>query len=856
MAKKKVWELAREIAVTLPDLMRVLPSLAIVKKDHLEFLEPEEEARIKGFYQDRSAGANTEQKVVAKNIVRRRAVRPADGAAAAPEAVPLPPPVPETVPTVVEAPEPEPEAAGAGLAPAQEQIAAGEAAPVEAPSGEMPAAGAAPEAQVAAAPQAAGAAPATTQGAAGAPAQSAEEAAKARLLLLQGGKKPDWKTLVEKEAAEDEKKRGAAKAKKGRRIVIDRKTKSNLKRVILEDTDGGDAEGAATTVLEPRSSERRNRRMAQRGDSPQPVKPQKRVVRVEESISVAELAREMSVKANVLLMKLMEMGSMATLNTSLDVDTASILAEEFDYRVERVARAEERYTAEVEDAEVDLSPRPPVVTIMGHVDHGKTSLLDAIQKSNLADKEAGGITQAIGAYRVQVERGAIVFLDTPGHAAFTAMRARGAKVTDLVILVVAADDGVQPQTIEAINHARDAGVPIVVAVNKIDKDNADPDRTRRELAEQGLVCEDWGGDVIFMNVSAKQRTGVTELLDMVLLQAEMLNLRANAEAPASGFVIESRLDKSMGAACTVLVKRGTLKAGDLIVAGAAFGRVRSMQDEHGRAVEVVGPSYPAEITGLSEVPQAGEPFFAVTSEREAREIVEARQDTIRKESVKERKLVSLESLFSDMESGQLQELKIILKADVQGSLEAIRGALEKLSGAKVAIKVIHAAIGGVTQADVQLAAAGNAVIFGFNVRADNAARQQAQDDHVDIKVYSIIYDLLDDVKAAMEGLLAPRIEESVIGHVEVRQVFTIPKIGTIAGCYVQSGKVVRNSKVRVFRDNIKVWDGKIGSLKRHKDDAKEVASGFECGLGVENFNDIKEGDLIEVIEEKEVKETL
>jgi len=853
---KKIWELAREISVGLNEVLTALKDLGIKKANHLEFLEPEEETRVRGYFQDKTA-RSAETTVVSRNVVRRRRTEAPGGIAGA---------VPETVAVpvaVVVAPEPEP-AVEPEPAPAAEPAAAPE--PVAAPAPEPAVATVPAEAAVAPAVVVAPVAPVTpatpAPAAAATPAtaaaKAAEDAKAAARKAEEDKKKKPGKVgeVVEGSEEDDRGRKGVDKnAKKGRRIVVDRKRPANLRRAIFEDPEA-EGEDRAMPVVEERDSGRRSRRMAQRSQSAVPTKAEKRVIRFEEGITVSDLAHAMSTKAGRLVKRLVEMGVMAGMNASLDIDTATIIAEEYGYTVERITKAEEKYLVDQEDAPESLQERPPVVTIMGHVDHGKTSLLDVIQKTDLAAQEAGGITQAVGAYRVDVEKGTLIFLDTPGHEAFTAMRARGAKVTDMVILVVAADDGVQPQTIEAIHHAQDAGVPIVVAVNKIDKDNADPERCRRELAEHGLLCEDWGGETVFVDVSAKQKKNVDTLLDLVLLQSEMLELTANPEAPASGFVIESRLDRQTGSTCTVIVKRGTLQVGDLFVAGACMGRVRSMADEHGAPLNAVRPSYFAEITGLDEVPQAGDVFFVVETEREAREIVEKRLTLQRKSQVRERLRPTLESLFSDIQSGQLQELKLIVKGDVQGSVEALKGALDKLPSNKVVLKVIHAAVGGITASDITLAAASDAIVVGFNVRGDVGAVNLAAEEGVEIKTYAVIYDLLDDVRAAMEGMLAPRLEEKPIGSVEVRQIFTIPKVGVIAGSYVLNGKVVRNSKVRLYRNDIKVYEGKISSLKRVKDDAREVAAGFECGIGIENYNDLKVGDVLEVIEIVEVKETL
>ena len=855
MAKKKVWELARETSIPLQELLDILPVLGLAKASHLDILDEEDEEKIHAYLKDKSK-RGAERKTVARNVVRRRARRTdVEGVADA---------VPETVPeglAVMPDPASEPEVDGAPEPALEEQAAPETAAETGADTQDEgnealavvpdPAVAAAtpeiaPE-PVAATPAEAAPTPAPVPVEPPPPLETDEQRKQRQLLELEEREKAE---------EEDRKKRSSQRQKRGRRIVVERKQRGALKRQLLA-TNGDDESAARMPVVEERASGRRQRRQLQRDGSPLPQKAEKRVIRVKEDvITVADLAHGMSVKATQVIKKLIDMGVMAGVNEGLDLDTSTLVAEEFDYKIERIAAAEEKYTIDLDDTEDELVARPPVITIMGHVDHGKTSLLDAIQTTDLAAAEAGGITQAVGAYRVDIDRGTLIFIDTPGHEAFTAMRARGAAVTDMVILVVAADDGAQPQTIEAINHARAAGVPIVVAVNKIDKDNADLDRVRRELSEHDLLCEEWGGDIVFVNISAKLKQNIDSLLDMVLLQAEMLELEANPDAGASGFVIESRLDKQTGPTCTVIVKRGTMRVGDLVVAGSAYGRVRSMVDEHGKPVEAVRPSFFAEITGLNDTPKAGDRFFVTETEREARDIADVRRGDQRKAETKIMSRPTLETLFAGLESGDTKELKLILKADVQGSVEAIRGALGKLPDNKVEIKLIHSAVGGITAGDVQLAVASDAIVVGFGVRAENAATSLASDEGIEIKTYRVIYDLLDDIRAAMEGLLDPRIEEEVVGQVEVRQVFVIPKVGAIAGCYVTSGKVVRNAKARIYRDNVLVYEGRISSLKRHKDDAKEVAQGYECGLGVDNFNDIKVGDLLEVIEEKKVKETL
>ena len=587
----------------------------------------------------------------------------------------------------------------------------------------------------------------------------------------------------------------------------------------------------------------------------------KRIIRISDSITVGELAKRMGVKANELIAELMKQGTMVTINHPLDYESAAILASEFNYEVENVAFDEETIL-EVETATTnDDSPgqleiRPSVVTIMGHVDHGKTSLLDAIREANVTDGEAGGITQHIGAYDVEIEGGKITFLDTPGHEAFTAMRARGAGVTDIVILVVAADDGVMPQTREAINHSKAAGVPIIVAINKIDKPEANPDRVKQELTEYELVPEEWGGDTIFVEVSAKQHLNLESLLEMVLLQAEVLELKASPEKRAKGSIVEARLDKGRGPVATVLVQDGTLRIGDSIVAGLHFGRVRSMTAANGVQVKEAGPSFPVEVTGLGGVPDAGDTFHAVENEKAAKEVSQHRQSKQREIDLAKSSKVSLDQLFAKMQEGVVEELAVIIKADVQGSVEAVRDALEKLSTDACRLNVIHTGVGGVSESDVTLATASNAIVLGFNVRPEAKARILAETEKVDIRLYSVIYDAVNDIRDAMEGLLAPTLKEKQLGHVEVRDTFHVSRVGTIAGCYVLDGKIVRNAQTRLVRDNVVIWEGKLSSLKRFKDDVKEVASGYECGIGLENYNDIKVGDIIEAFEMEEIKTSL
>ena len=577
-------------------------------------------------------------------------------------------------------------------------------------------------------------------------------------------------------------------------------------------------------------------------------------VMIPDEISVGELASRMKKTGAEVVKCLMKNGVMASLSQIIDFDTAAIIAEEMGCKVEKevVVTIEEKLIDTAEDKAEDLVPRAPVVVVMGHVDHGKTSLLDTIRHTSVAAGEAGGITQHIGAYQVQVNGKPITFLDTPGHEAFTSMRARGAMITDIAILVVAADDGIMPQTVESINHAKAANIPIIVAINKIDKENANPDRVLQQLTEYGLVPEDWGGDTICCKISAKKNIGIENLLEMVTLTAEMAELKANPNRAAKGTVIEARLDKGRGPVATLLVQNGTLKQGDIIIAGTAVGRVRTMMDFKGTRLTEAGPSVPVEIAGLSEAPEAGSPFFAVADERMARELVEQRKAEARAKAAAPVQKVSLENLFDQIQAGERKELPLIVKADVQGSVEAVKASLEKLSNDEVNVRVIHGGVGAINESDVMLAASSGAIIVGFNVRPDAAARDSAQRHNVDMRMYRVIYDCIDEIEAAMKGMLAPKYREVVLGHAEVRQTYKVSSVGTVAGCYVQDGKIVRACSVRVVRDGIVIHEGVLASLKRFKDDAREVAENYECGLTVEKFNDIKEGDIIEAFTMEEI----
>ncbi|WP_295856732.1 translation initiation factor IF-2 [uncultured Xylophilus sp.] len=610
----------------------------------------------------------------------------------------------------------------------------------------------------------------------------------------------------------------------------------------------------------PRGGRRGGNDRNDRGDFAQQAPVEQRVIEVHvpETITVAELAHKMAIKASEVIKSLMKMGQMVTINQPLDQDTAMIVVEEMGHKAVIAALDDpEAFTEEeTQHHDAEMLPRAPVVTVMGHVDHGKTSLLDYIRRAKVAAGEAGGITQHIGAYHVETERGMVSFLDTPGHEAFTAMRARGAQATDIVILVVAADDGVMPQTKEAIKHAKAAGVPIVVAVNKIDKPDANPERVKQELVVEEVVPEEYGGDSPFVSVSAKTGQGIDDLLEQVLLQAEVLELKAPVDAAAKGLVIEAQLDKGRGPVATVLVQSGTLKTGDIVLAGQTYGRVRAMLDEDGRTTKAAGPSIPVEIQGLTEVPQAGDEFMVLSDERRAREIATYRAGKFRNTKLAKQQAAKLENMFSDMTAGEVKTLPIIIKADVQGSQEALSQSLLKLSTDEVKVQMVYTGVGGISESDINLAIASKAIVIGFNVRADAGARKLAESNDVDIHYYSIIYDAVDELKVAMSGMLAPEQREEVIGTAEIRTVFVASKIGTVAGSYITSGQVTRNCKFRLLRENVVIYTGEVESVKRMKDDVREVKEGFECGIKLRNYNDIKENDQLEFFEIKEIARTL
>ena len=584
--------------------------------------------------------------------------------------------------------------------------------------------------------------------------------------------------------------------------------------------------------------------------------PVPKSIDIMEVITVSELARKMNLKASELIAKLMSMGMMVTINQQIDAETAAILAAEYDCKVNIVSLYDETVIHTKEDREEDLQKRPPIVTIMGHVDHGKTKLLDAIRTSNVAEGEYGGITQHIGAYMVEVGQEKITFLDTPGHEAFSMMRARGAQITDIVVLVVAANDGVMPQTVEAINHAKEAKVPIIVAINKIDLPDANPERVKKQLSEYDLIPEEWGGKTLYVNVSALKKIGIQELLETILLQAEMMDLKANYKCPAEGKVVESKIDHGRGIVATILIQRGTLKIGDTFVAGIYPGKVRAIFNDRGGKLEEATPSMPVEVLGFTGIPDAGDPFQVTENEKIARLIGDKRQELKKMEEARNLKRITLDNLYESIKEGEVQELKVIIKGDVHGSVEALKGALEKLSTPEIRLSVIHASAGAINEGDVRLASASNAIIIGFHVRPTPKAQQLAEEEKVEIRKYNIIYDAVDDIRAAMEGLLKPELKEETLGTVEVREVFKVPKVGTVAGCYVVSGKIRRNAQVHVIRDGIEIYTGKIASLKRFKEDVREVEAGYECGVSIENYQDIRVGDQLEVFEIKEYAKKL
>ena len=682
----------------------------------------------------------------------------------------------------------------------------------------------------------------------------AKEKAKAKIEPLPTGKAAKPKPAAAPKETPDKDSKKKKWKKKGDEGDQDRKfLKKKIKFRTKSVVEGQDLYDVGYRSRKPRKGAKAKVSVSAQKTQITTAKAIKRRIKIDEAIVLSQLAKRMGIKAGELIKTLMDMGFMATVNQSIDYDTAVLVAAEFNYEVERAAFEEEEILKQKADNPEKLHERPPVVTIMGHVDHGKTSLLDVIRKTRITDLEAGGITQHIGAYHVATDKGQIAFLDTPGHEAFTAMRARGAKITDIVVLVVAADDGVMPQTLEAINHARAANVPIIVAVNKIDKANADPDRVKRELAENGLTPEDWGGDTIFVHVSAKESQGLEDLLEMISLQAEVLELKADADKLAIGHVVEAKIDSGRGPVATVLVREGTLKNGEPVVCGIHYGKIRALLNDQGVQVESAGPSIPVEVLGLSGVPMAGDELIALEDEKSAKQVSLHRGQKQRSKELAQTNRLSLESLYEQMQQGKVKDLNIIIKADVHGSNEALTEALTKLSNEEVKVNVMHAATGTITESDISLAAVSNAIIIGFNVRPSPKVQALGAEENVDMRFYNVIYDVIKDVKGAMVGLMESTYKEHIQGSAEVREVFQIPKVGTIAGSYVTDGKFERGLNIRVVRDGVQLYDGKNSSLRRFKDDVKEVQAGYECGIGVEKFNDIKVGDVLECYYLEEIK---
>ncbi|MEM7138898.1 MAG: translation initiation factor IF-2 [Myxococcota bacterium] len=853
MSKVRVYEVARELGVENRDLIQRMATLGIQVRNHMSVLDPAEVDRVKrALGKDRSETLVEER--IRPTVVRRKRRKkeeaveePAVAAepvpvATPPTAEPDEPQVPAEVFPATDA-TPEPPASPVATPPAPPTPAPLEAPAVAAESAALASSQAKPEATPE--PRISEPPPA--------PAPTPEEQGRFSHDPLPPGVMRRGKAKAP----------GAAPLSEGarRRIVAEHAAQREQHAPRRREIRGRSSIGPTG-----RPQGRPGKKRLQPGKKPKQTEitvpsAQKRVIRIDDNVQLQTLAQRMSLKATDVLMRLMELGvSGVHINSTLDADTAAVLASEFNYEVENVARSEDEIVGDArgqfEDKADDRAHRPPVVTVMGHVDHGKTSLLDKIREADVVAGEAGGITQHIGAYRVDTNQGTVVFLDTPGHEAFTAMRARGAQATDIVILVVAADDGVMPQTKEAVNHAQAAKVPIVVAVNKVDKPEANVDRVKNELAALGLQPEDWGGDTMYIPCSAITGEGIDPLLENVLLQAEVLELTANPSIPAEGVVLEAYLDRGRGPVANVLIRDGTLDTGDYVVAGGAWGRVRAMTDDRGQQLTVAGPATPAEVLGLAELPAAGDVFYQVTDQRKAQEVAGSRKKPGSTSAAPAGGLRGLDQLQALMQSGDVRELRLVVKADVQGSVEALQGSLSDLGTDKVKVNVIHTGVGGITENDVMLASASQAIVLGFNVRPQGKASSTSKKEGVEIRTYNVIYEAIDDVKAAMKGLLAPTVVQADLGRAEVRQTFGIPKIGTIAGCMVLEGKINRGAQARLVRDGVVVWEGAMGSLRRFKEDVKEVQAGMECGIGLQGYNDVKEQDVIECFEEKQVEATL
>jgi translation initiation factor IF-2 len=874
MGKIRIYELARELNMTNKELVDKLQANGYPVKSHMSAVDESDLSEIKAKLKGKKQEKKLEEKRIKPTVIRRRRVKVAKKSVKAKETPPRdveedeallvaeeeikvePELTPEVQPDVNAEPEVEIETEGP-----QETLAESVAEPVDEPVDE-PVAGKAPKAKE----------PEPVK-----PVKKKKKEAAAKIIKLPEKPKAVKPAAIKEKPSKPKrpsrKPASAAPAKPVQDLSSKDKKKKSYKKTGPGDPDrkffkkkisfrrkevveGKDLYSGASK--RPRKGKKGARVRLEKGLKPQITTPKaiKRRVKIDDTIILAELAKRMGIKANEMIAKLMSLGVMATVNQTIDFDTAVLVSTEFGYEVERASFEEDNLLKIVEDDPQNLIGRPPVVTIMGHVDHGKTSLLDVIRKTRVTEFEAGGITQHIGAYNVSTPKGQIVFLDTPGHEAFSAMRSRGAQVTDLVVLVVAADDGVMPQTIEAINHSKAAEVPIIVAVNKIDKDNAEPERVLRELSENGLVTEDWGGDTIFVNVSAKKNVGIDELLELILLQAEMLELKANPDKLARGHVVEAKLDAGRGPVATVLIQEGTLHAGDSVVCGIHYGKLRALLNDRGSQVTSAGPSIPVEIIGLSGVPVAGDELVSLSDEKDAKQISQHRVRKQRSMDLAKTSRMSLEGLFEQMAVGDVKDLNLILKADVQGSIEALKDSLSKLSNDEVKISIVHGATGTITESDISLAAVSNAIIIGFNVRPGPKIQDLANEEQVDIRYHNVIYDVIKEIQDAMLGLMSSTYEDRSLGWAEVRDVFHIPKIGAIAGSYVTEGKFERGKLIRLLRDGVIVYNGKLSSLRRFKDDVKEVQNGYECGIGIENYNDIKIGDTLECYYTEEIKPEL
>lgn len=886
MTKQRVYEVARDLGLDNRELINRMAALGIQVRNHMSSLDASEIERVKRAL-NRDKSDNLVEEKIRPNVVRRRAKRVKREEPAVVEARTSYGPPDDDEPQ--SAPEPAPTVVKRSRAEAKPVASTPEPAPAEPPKVEEQAAPAPVEVKAEPVPEPVKApepeeAPASADVAEPAAAAPVEEPAPVAT--------PQAATPAASPAAEDEKSvpvvrddtievergalppgvigRGRAVApgaaplseEARQRIVSEHAARNQTvrRRELGRAALGQAGRGGVRNKAVPRGKRRMAPgKKAQKTEITVPSAA-KRLIRIEENVQLQTLAQRMSLKATDVLMKLMQLGmGNVHINSTLDEDTAKIIASEFGYEVENVAQSEEEIIEDArgtfENDEKDQIPRPPIITVMGHVDHGKTSLLDRIRKTSVAAGEKGGITQHIGSYRVELKKGTLVFLDTPGHAAFTSMRARGAEVTDVVILVCAADDGLMPQTKEAISHAKAANVPMVVAVNKVDKEDAKPEQVRTQLASEGVQPEEWGGEVPFINCSAITGEGIDELLEAAMLQAEMLELKANPKIPAEGIVIETYLDKGRGPVANVLIKDGSLSTGEFVVAGAAWGRVRAMTDDRGKQLKQAKPGTPVELLGLSDMPSVGDHVYAVTDQKKAQEVADsAKKPNLTPSAITAPK--GLDQLQEMMRRGEIEELKLVVKADVQGSVEALVKALTELSTDKVEVKVIHTGVGGITDNDVMLASASEALVLGFNVRPVGQAGSVAKKEGVDVRMYGIIYEAVDEVKKAMAGLLAPTLVEKDLGKVEVREIFHIPKVGTVAGCYVTDGKITRNAKARLVRDGVKVWEGKLASLKRFKDDVREVTSGYECGLSLDGYNDLKERDVVEAYDVEEVAATL